>query len=336
MQSLGFTLRREAVLTSLTDDVLKSSSIEGQELDALQVRCSIARRLGMDVGALAPADRDVEGVVEMVLDATGNYGEPLTAERLFAWHRSLFPSGSSGMRPIVVGAWRDDSTGPMQVVSGPVGREHVHFEAPPASRVAGEMAAFLDWFNLEPEADWILKSCIAHLWFVTLHPFDDGNGRIARAIADMALARSERSAQRFYSLSSQIRQERSAYYEILERTSKGTLDITAWIGWFLGCLGRALEGAHSTLSTVLAKTLYWEAVGSASLNDRQRLVLNRLVEGFEGKLTTTKWAKLAKCSSVTAWRDIQDLVERGMLRPSAEGGRSTSYDLVMPEDRPAS
>ena len=266
----------------------------------------------------------------MVLDATGKYDEPLTPERLFGWQASLFPTGRSGMRPIAVGRWRDDSTGPMQVVSGPVGREHVHFEAPRASRVAGDMAAFLDWFDLEEGTDWILKGCLAHLWFVVIHPFDDGNGRIARAIADMALARSERSAQRFYSMSSQIRQERNAYYEILARTSNGDLDITAWIDWFFGCLGRALEGAYDTLAVVLSRTRFWEAVGYGTVNERQHAVLNRLLDGFEGKLTTSKWARLAKCSTVTAWRDIQALVERGILRPSAEGGRSTSYELVVP------
>jgi Fic family protein len=335
MQSLGFNLRQEAVLETLTDDVLRSTGIEGEELDPAQVRSSIARHLGMDIGGLAPTDRNVEGVVEMMLDATRDYEGALTAERLFAWQASLFPGGRSGMRRIVIGAWRDDRTGPMQVVFGPVGREHVHFEAPAAGRVAGEMQAFLDWFNGDAETDWLLKACVAHLWFVTIHPFDDGNGRIARAIADLALARSERSAQHFYSMSAQIRRERNAYYEILEQTQKGTLDITAWIDWFLGCLGRAVEGAHATLATVLAKARFWEAVGSGSLNDRQRTVLNRLLEGFEGKLTTSKWARLAKCSTVTAWRDIQALVERGILVPNSPGGRSTSYDLVVPGDRSA-
>jgi Fic family protein len=332
MASLGFKLRQEAELETLTEDVLKSSSIEGENLDAEQVRSSIARRLGMDIAGLKPVDRNVEGVVEMMLDATRQYEETLTAERLFGWHASLFPTGRSGMRRIIVGAWRDDAEGPMQVVSGPVGREHPHFEAPAAVRIGQEMEVFLDWFNGNGATDWLMKAGIAHLWFVTIHPFEDGNGRIARAIADMALARSEKSAQRFYSMSAQIQRERNDYYDVLERTQKDTMDITLWMDWFLGCLDRALEGAESTLAAVLEKARFWENVGSASLNDRQRRVLNRLIDGFEGKLTTSKWAKLAKCSHPTALRDIQDLVERGILVRNDEGGRSTNYSLVMPKD----
>jgi Fic family protein len=328
MQALGFEFRQEAILETLTEDVLKNSDIEGEKLDAALVRSSVARHLGMDIGGLTPADRDVEGIVEMMLDATGHYDEPLTAERLFGWHASLFPVRRDALRRIVVGAWRQDETGPMQVVSGPVGREHVHFEAPASARLAGEMAAFLYWFNDDDDDDWLVKAAVAHLWFVTLHPFDDGNGRIARAIADQALARSERSPQRFYSMSAQIRQERNAYYEVLERTQKGSLDVTAWMEWFLECLGRAIEGAQTTLAAVLAKARFWEAVGSETLNDRQRLVLNLLLDGFEGKLTTSKWARLTKCSADTALRDIQALVERGLLVRSPAGGRSTSYDLV--------
>src|SRR5471030_2768130 len=233
MEALGFKLRQEAVLRTLTEDVLKSSEIEGEKLDAEQVRSSVARRLGMDIGALKPADRNVEGIVEMMLDATRQYDQPLTAERLFSWHASLFPTGRSGMHKIRAGAWRDDSTGPMEVVSGPIGKEHVHFQAPAASRLDGEMNAFLDWFNARPDIDPVLKAGLAHLWFVTIHPFDDGNGRIARAIADMALARSENSPQRFYSMSAQIRQERGAYYDILERTQRATMDITPWMEWYL-------------------------------------------------------------------------------------------------------
>jgi Fic family protein len=328
MQTLGFGLQEEAVLRTLTEDVVKSSAIEGQELDPAAVRSSIARRLGMDVGGLTPADRDVEGVVEMMLDATRNYDRPLTEERLFGWHASLFPTGRSGMRRITVGGWRNDSDGPMQVISGPVGKERVHFEAPKAPRLEKEMTGFLEWFNHGPEVDPVLKAGIAHMWFVTIHPFDDGNGRIARAIADMALARSEQSTQRFYSMSAQIRRERSDYYTLLERTQKGALDVTPWQDWFLSCLHRAIEGSQGTLGAVLEKARFWERFAQQSLNERQIKVLNRLLDGFEGKLTTSKWAKLTKCSQDTAYRDILDLVERGALRKDSGGGRSTSYSLV--------
>jgi Fic family protein len=327
MEALGFKLRQEANLTALTEDVLKSSEIEGEQLDVEQVRSSIARRLGMDIGGLKPVDRNVEGVVEMMLDATRHYEQSLTAERLFGWHASLFPTGRSGMRRITAGAWRDDSRGPMQVASGPVGRERAHFEAPAAGRLDREMQVFLDWFNENTETDWVVKAGVAHLWFVTTHPFEDGNGRIARAIADMALARSEQSAQRFYSMSAQIRQERATYYEILENTQKGEMDITPWVDWFLGCLGRAIDGAQAILGTVLSKARFREAIGDFPLNERQRLVLNRLLDGFDGKLTTKKWAKLAKCSHDTALRDITALVEGGILVRNPEGGRSTSYGL---------
>lgn len=328
MEGLGFALRGEALLSTLTEDVLKSSEIEGEVLDRDQVRSSIARRLGMDIGALTPADRDVEGVVEMMLDATQKYSEPLTDDRLFGWHAALFPTGRSGMHRIVVGAWRDDKQGPMQVVSGALGREHVHYEAPVAARLSSEMKSFLDWFNGREEIDPVLKAGLAHLWFVTIHPFDDGNGRIARAIADMQLARSEASPQRFYSMSSQIRQERNAYYEILEATQKGDLDITPWFEWFLTCLGRAIDGAEGILGGVLRKARFWDRYRNAGLNERQRDMLNRLLNGFEGKLTSSKWAKIEKCSPDTALRDITDLVERGILQKDAAGGRSTSYSLV--------
>lgn len=327
MEALGFQLRQEAVLRTLTSDVIKSSEIEGERLDTEQVRSSIARRLGMDIGALKPADRNVEGVVEMMLDATRNYRQPLTAERLFAWHASLFPTGRSGMRRIKAGAWRDDSTGPMQVVSGPAGKERVHFEAPAAARIENEMAVFLGWFNTESDIDPVMKAGLAHFWFITVHPFDDGNGRIARAITDMALARSENSPQRFYSMSAQIGQERAAYYKVLEQTQKGAMDITPWIQWFLTCLGRAIDGAETMLSSVLAKARFWERVKSISINDRQRRVLNKLLDGLEGKLTSTKYAKLTRCSHDTALRDIAYLLEQGILVRSAEGGRSTSYAL---------
>lgn len=331
MEALGFTLRQEAVLQTLTQDVLKSSEIEGEQLDAEQVRSSIARRLGMDIGSLKHVDRNVEGIVEVMLDATGNYYEPLTSERLFTWHSSLFPTGRSGMRRIRVGTWRADTSDPMQVVSGAVGRERVHFQAPVAGKLDREMKVFLDWFNESTESsetDWVVKAGLAHLWFVTIHPFDDGNGRIARAIADMALARSEQSAQRFYSMSAQIREERADYYDILEKTQKGTMDVTAWMAWFLGCLGRAIEGAQTILETVLTKARFWEKFRDFPLNERQRHVLNRLLDGFDGKLTTTKWAKLAKCSHDTALRDIAALIEGGVLVRNPAGGRSTSYSLA--------
>jgi Fic family protein len=328
MEGLGFDLRSEAHLRTLTEDVVKSSEIEGENLPPDQVRSSIARRLGMDVGGLVPADRNVEGVVEMMLDATSNYAKPLTEERLFAWHASLFPTGRTGMRKINVGAWRDDSAGPMQVVSGPIGRERVHYEAPPASRVPAEMEKFLAWFAKAGETDPLLVAGRAHLWFVTIHPFGDGNGRIARAIADMALARAEKIGQRFYSMSGQIKAERNEYYNILERTQKSDLDITRWQSWFLECLLRAIEGAQGTLSAVLNKAKFRERFAKQPLNERQIKVLNRLLDGFEGKLTSSKWAKLAKCSQDTAYRDIMDLVERGALQKDPGGGRSTSYSLI--------
>jgi Fic family protein len=328
MDALGFNLQQEANLKALTEEVIKSSQIEGETLDPALVRSSIARRLGMDVGGLKPVDRNVEGVVEMMLDATRDYEQPLTTERLFSWHAALFPTGRSGMGRIQVGAWRDDKKGPMQVISGPIGKEHVHFEAPGAQRLETEMNAFLTWFNGETESDWVAKAGVAHLWFVTLHPFDDGNGRVARAIADMALARSERSAQRFYSMSAQIGQERAAYYEILEKTQKGTMDITLWMDWFLGCLIRAMDGAETMLGSVLAKARFWERLRDFEVNERQRKVLNCLLDGFEGKLTTPKWAKRAKSSHDTALRDIAGLVERGVLVRNPGGGRSTSYSLV--------
>ncbi|MGH9543253.1 MAG: Fic family protein [Terriglobales bacterium] len=328
MEALGFSLRQEAVLQTLTADVLKSSEIEGEKLDAEQVRSSIARRLGMDIGALKAADRHIEGVVEMMLDATRHYDHPLTEERVFAWHASLFPTGRSGMTKISAGAWRHDSAGPMQVVSGPMGKERVHFEAPKAERVPGEMKSFLGWFAGQDPIDPVLKAGLAHLWFVTIHPFDDGNGRIARAIADMALARSEHSSQRFYSMSAQIRQERDDYYEILEQTQKATVDVTPWMEWFLGCLGRAIDGAQETLSAVLAKARFWERIKDVQLNRRQRLGINCLLDGFEGKLTSSRYARLAKCSQDTAHRDILALVGHGVLVQNPAGGRSTSYSLA--------
>jgi Fic family protein len=328
MRALGFQLREEATLKTLTEDVLKTSEIEGEKLDPAQVRSSIARRLGMDVAGLVPADRQVEGIVEVMLDATRNFDRRLTRKRLFDWHAALFPTGRSGMSRINVGAWRDDRAGPMQVVSGAVGKEKVHFTAPPARRVEAEVTRFLEWFDGRVESDPVLISGLAHLRFVTIHPFDDGNGRIARAVADMALARSEKSRERFYSMSSQIRQERNAYYSILERTQKGALDVTEWLVWFLECFRRAVNSAQAMLDGTLRKARFWEKHAAQSINERQREILNRLLDGFEGKLTTSKWAKINKCSQDTAYRDILALVDRGILKKEPSGGRSTSYALA--------
>lgn len=328
MESLGFKLRDEAHLQTLTEDVVKSSEIEGERLEREQVRSSIAQRLGMDISGLVSVDRDVEGVVEMMFDATSNYEKPLTKSRLFAWHASLFPTGRSGMTEILVGRWRDDRRGPMQVISGPLGRSKVHYQAPPADRLDEDMGVFLDWFNQPSELDPLFVAGLAHLWFVTIHPFEDGNGRIARAIADMALARSESVGQRYYSMSAQIRRQNKAYYQILESTQKGDCDITAWQHWFLNCLGQAVDGAQETLSQVLSKARFWERFATETLNQRQVKVMNKMLDGFEGKLTTSKWAKLAKCSQDTAYRDILDLVKRGALRKDNGGGRSTSYSLL--------
>ncbi len=328
MESLGFATRQEAVLDTLTRDTVDSSGIEGEILNPEQVRSSVARNLGLDIGGLAPVDRDVEGIVELMLDATRNYAQPLDAGRLFDWHAALFPTGRSGLYRIAVGTWRDDSSGPMQVLSGPIGRERVHFQAPSADRIPGEMESFLTWFNSETGTDGVLKAGLAHLWFVTIHPFADGNGRIARAITDMALAQAEASSQRFYSMSSQIRQDRNDYYRILERTQRGTTDVTQWMDWFLECLDRAIQSAESSLDSVLAKARFWDQVGQHSLNDRQRLVINRLLGDFRGNMTTSKWATLAKCSPDTALRDISELVGLGVMTRNPAGGRSTSYSLL--------
>lgn len=328
MQALGFPLRKEAELRTLTLEVLKSSEIEGEILNNDQVRSSVARRLGVDIGALTPEDRKVEGVVEMVLDATRSYEKPLTKEMLFGWHASLFPTGYSGLRKITVGTWRG---GPVEVLSGPIGHERVHFEGPPAARIEREMTAFLDWFNGDDGTDLVLRACIAHLWFVTIHPFEDGNGRIARAIADMTLARSEQNPQRFYSMSAQMRQEQTAYYGGLEQTQKGTLDITERLDWFLGCLERSFDEAERTLATVFRKARFRGSHGGTSFNERQNLMLNKLLDVIDGKLTSSKWAKMAKCSQDTALRDIVDLVDRGILAKDPAGGRSTSYSLLQPE-----
>jgi Fic family protein len=329
MAALGFRLRVEATLASLTEEIIKSNEIEGERLDRDQVRSSIARRLGIDIGALTPADRNVEGVVEMVLDATANYELPVTKERLFGWHAALFPTGYSGMVKIAIGTWRNESAGPMQVVSGPIGRERVDFEAPIATKVDAEMTAFLSWFNAASDLDLVLKAGIAHLWFVTIHPFEDGNGRIARALTDLMLARSEKTEQRFYSMSAQIREERGEYYRLLEATQKGTLEVTQWMEWFLACLGRAFDGAETALASVIAKVRVWEQLNATRLNDRQRRMIDMLLDGFVGKLTTSKWAQITKCSADTALRDIETLIGLGVLRKDEAGGRSTSYRLAL-------
>ncbi len=329
MADMGLALRDQATVQVLTEEVLKTSEIEGVQLNTDAVRSSVARRLSVDVGALAPADRHVDGIVDMVLDATRQYARPLTPERLFGWHAALFPTGYSGLARIRTGAWRNDTTGPMQVVSGPIGRQKVHFEAPPADRLETEMAKFLGWFNASEEGDPVVKAGLAHLWFVTLHPFDDGNGRMARAVGDMALARAEQSAQRFYSLSAQIQRERKDYYDLLEQTQKDLMDVTRWLEWFLGCLLRAIEGSENVLAAVLTKARFWQRWVGVPMNERQIKLVNRLLDGFEGKLTSSKWAAIAKCSADTALRDISDLVASGVLKRSASGGRSTSYELVL-------
>jgi Fic family protein len=327
MESLGFDLRNEAFLDTLTLDVLKSSEIEGEFLNSDQVRSSVARKLGMEIAGSVESDRDVDGVVEMMIDATQNCFIPLTNERLFDWHAALFPTGRSGMSKIIVADWRKDTTGPMQVVSGAMGKEKVHFQAPDSSRVDNEMSMFLDWFNNNIENDLVLKAAIAHLWFVTIHPFDDGNGRIARALTDMLLAQSDKSTQRFYSMSAQIRLERKQYYEILEKTQKGNLDITEWIKWFLNCLINSLKSTDIVLNRVLFKAEFWRKHSNTIINERQKKLLNKIVDGFEGKLTSSKWAKIAKCSKDTAIRDINDLISKDILKKEEGGGRSTSYVL---------
>lgn len=331
MEGLGFQLRSEASLATLTSDVVKSSAIEGEVLNPELVRSSIARRLGIDIGGTAVTNRDVEGIVEMMLDATQRYAEPLTAERLFGWHAALFPTGHSGMHKITVGALRPAEIGAMQVVSGPIGRENVHFEAPPAERLKSEMDMFLKWFESTTEIDPVFRAALAHLWFVTIHPFEDGNGRIGRAIADMALARADGARERFYSMSAQIEVERKDYYSQLEQSQKGDLDVTAWMEWFLGCLGRAIAGADETLSLVMRKARIWDRVNQSPVNERQRNVIKRLMDDFVGKLTSSKYAKLAKCSEDTALRDIRALLERGIFIQNEGGGRSTSYALAEPE-----
>lgn len=328
METLGFDLQNEAVLETLTLEVIKSTEIEGEILNAEQVRSSIARRLGIEYAGIIDSDRNVEGVVDMTFDATRNYDQPLSKERLLDWHSALFPVGRSGMYKIIVGKWRDDSTGPMQVVSGALGKEKVHFQALDASRIEDEMNHFIQWFNKLSIIDPVIKAGIAHLWFLTIHPFEDGNGRMARALTDMLLARADGIPERFYSMSSQIRRERKDYYNILEQTQKGVLDITFWLNWFLNCLLNAINESNQTLSKIINKHHFWIKNSSKVSNDRQKLILNKLLDDFDGKLTTSKWAKMAKCSPDTALRDIQDLMDKRILRKTDEGGRSTNYELI--------
>jgi len=331
METLGFRLKNEAVLETLSTEITKTSEIEGRILNLDQVRSSIARKLGIEISGLVPSDRDVDGIVEMMLDATQNHEKTMTADRLFGWHSALFPSGRSGMYRIVTGSWRDDSTGPMQVVSGALGKEKVHYQAPPAVVIDKEMNLFLDWFNRRTGEDFILKSAIAHLWFITLHPFEDGNGRIARALSEMLLTRSDNSTSRFYSMSYQIRAVRKKYYDILEKTQKGTMDITGWLDWYLKTLEGALHSSEIVLSKVLNKHRFLSKIASETLNQRQILMINKLADDFAGHLTTSKWAKIAKCSQDTALRDIQDLVNKNILKKNPSGGRSTSYVINDPE-----
>lgn len=328
MEALGFVLQEQALLDTLTLDIIKSSEIEGEFLDPDQVRSSIARKLGMDIAGLIPSDRNVDGVVEMLLDATQKYNVPLTEDRLFGWHNSLFPSGRSGLYAITIGKWRTDETGPMQVVSGGIGNEKVYFQAPNAQQIDAEIQQFLNWFNSENNIDPVLKAAIAHLWFITIHPFDDGNGRIARAITDLQLCRGEGSSKRFYSMSAQIRLKRTQYYAILEQTQKGNLDITNWLEWFFETVLTSLNATDTTLESVLSKARFWEKQSAVMLNERQKLMLNKILDGFEGNMTSSKWAKIAKCSADSALRDIQDLISKNILEKNDAGGRSTSYTIV--------
>ena len=328
MEALGFELKKEAVLETLTLEVIKTSEIEGEILNPEQVRSSVAKQLGLDIAGLTDADKNVDGLVDMMFDASRNFNKHLSKQSLFDWHYALFPTGRSGMYKIIVGNWRDDSTGPMQVVSGAMGKEKVYFQAPDASDIEAEMKQFINWFNKKDNTDPVIKAGMAHLWFVTLHPFEDGNGRIARALTDMLLARSDGIPQRFYSMSPQIRKKRKAYYNILEESQKGSLDITPWLTWFLNCLSDALEESNQTLSRVIFKHQFWVKHASDIQNGRQKLMLNKLLENFEGKLTSSKWAKITRCSADTALRDIQDLINKQILRKTDEGGRSTNYELV--------
>lgn len=332
MEALGFELQLEAGLKALTNDVITSSAIEGETLAVDDVRSSIARRLSIDVAGLKPVKREVEGIVEVMLDATQGFRKPLTKTRVCAWQTNLFPAGRSGLRGVTIGSWRTPEDGPMQVVSGPFGREKVHFEAPHAERLESEMSAFLQWFNTNEQLDPVLKAAIAHFWFVTIHPFDDGNGRIARAIADMSLARADGIAMRFYSMSTEIERSRKQYYRILEQQQKGELDITSWLIWFLDCLGRALHGAEDLLTATIFKAELWQYINMESVNMRQQLIINRLLDNFQGHMNTSKYASFAKCSPDTALRDIKDLTSKKILIQNPGAGRSTSYRLLTPAE----
>jgi len=323
-------LREEAVLETLTEDIIKTSAIEGEHLNSNEVRSSVARRLGMDISGLPEASRDVEGVVEMMLDATQKYAAPLTKDRLCGWHAALFPTGRSGMHKITTGEWRTDDSGQMHVLSGPMGREKIHYTAPDAERLDVEMNQFLQWFNSDNSMEPVTKSAVAHLWFVSIHPFDDGNGRIARAIADLQLARTDRTSQRFYSMSGQIMKLKKDYYAILETTQKGSLDISQWLVWYFERLAEALEASDKTLSKVLMKARFWEKYKTAQLNERQLKMINALLGDFAGKLHSSKWARMTKVHRDTALRDIQDLIDKGILSDSGEGGRSTNYIINLP------
>ena len=329
MGALGFELRNEANLEILTLDIIKSTEIEGEILNKEQVRSSIARRLGLEISGLVYSEQNVDGIVDLMIDATKNFDKELNKERLFSWHAALFPTGQSGMYKIITGNWRDDSTDPMQVVSGALGKEKVHYQAPPASQLENEMHIFLDWFNLEQNTDLVLKAAIAHLWFVTIHPFEDGNGRISRALSDMLLARSDEQSYRFYSMSTQIWKERNAYYDLLEKTQKSSLDITNWLEWFLNSLLHAIENSENLLEKIIYKHSFWVKNSKVNLNDRQRKIINMLMDDFEGVLNTTKWAKIGKCSQDTALRDIQDLIDKEIMVKREQGGRSTNYELKL-------
>ena len=327
MGAMGFELRNQANLEILTQEIIKSTEIEGEFLNKEQVRSSIARRLGLEISGLVSSERHVDGIVDLMIDATENYDGELNKERLFSWHLSLFPSSRSGNHNIISGNWRDDSTGPMQVVSGALGKEKVHYQAPPATQIENEMRIFFDWINLDLQTDPVLKSAIAHLWLLTIHPFEDGNGRISRAISDMLLARSDEQSYRFYSMSNQIRKERNLYYDILEKTQKSDLDITTWLEWFLNCLLNSIASSEKILEKIIYKHTFWLSHKDLSLNDRQRKILNMQLDDFEGVLNTSKWAKIGKCSQDSALRDIQDLINKGILVKSKQGGRSTNYEL---------
>ena len=330
MEGMGFDLREEAVLQTLTQDIVKSSEIEGELLNSEEVRSSVARRLGMEISGLPDASRDVDGVVEMMLDATQRFKEPLTKDRMFGWHAALFPTGRSGMYKITVGDWRKDEQGPMQVVSGAMGKEKVHYTAPESMKLEEEMQRFIDWFNSDEKMEPVIKSAIAHLWFVSIHPFDDGNGRIARAIGDSQLARADRTSQRFYSMSAQIMESKKGYYDVLESTQKGSLDISQWLVWYFERLTEALKATDKTLSKIVIKAKFWELHKNTKFNERQIEMINKLQGNFVGKLHSSKWAKMMKVHRDTARRDIQDLIDKGVLSESGEGGRSTNYILRLP------